>query len=326
MTRGHLDLVARASALFDELVVAVGANSTKMPLLMVDERLALITEACEGYDNVTVTSFSGLLVDFCRARSISTIVKGVRAAADFDSELQMARMNTALAAHVDTIFLAAAPEYSYVASSLVREIAAMGGDVSALVPESVATRWLEAAVRLPPKISSASFPEVISLAGLDPRAPFVLDTHELSRRPGSQRQVSRTVPAPADLGIDILRAVEGAPIELDLRLEAVMEGVLVTGSAAVELELFVYTDQGRRDSSLPVDDVRELEGDLLDLEPLVRDAVVLELPFQPLCADKCPGLCADCGVRLAENPTHSHGEVVDPRWAALAVLTHDEND
>nr|WP_140404061.1 YceD family protein [Nocardioides sp. XL1] len=176
---------------------------------------------------------------------------------------------------------------------------------------------------------------------LDPRAPLVLDTRELGRRPGSQRQEKRTVPAPADLGIEVLRVPEGSPVDLDLRLEAVMEGVLVTGSASAELagecarclepitdeievrfqELFVYDDQDY--SSEEDDEVSMLEGDLINLEPLLRDAVVLALPFQPLCTDDCPGLCPECGVRLAEAPGHVHEEPVDPRWAGLAELQQD---
>ena len=172
----------------------------------------------------------------------------------------------------------------------------------------------------------------------------MLDTRELGRRPGSQREVSRTVPAPADLGIEVLHVPEGSPVELDLRLEAVMEGVLVTGTAQASLtgecvrclepisdeievrfqELFVYDDQNvDPDEEL---EVSTLQDDLVDLEPLLRDAVVLALPFQPLCQDDCPGLCAECGARLADDPDHSHGEPVDPRWAALATLTEPEQD
>jgi uncharacterized protein len=188
------------------------------------------------------------------------------------------------------------------------------------------------------------------LSNLDPRAPLVLDTRELGRRPGSQREVSRQVPAPAELGIEVLRVPEGSPIDLDLRLEAVMEGVLVTGTAYVALEgecvrcldpisdeaeagfqeLYVYDDHhGSReeseDDSLD-DDVRRLEGDLLDLEPLLRDAVVLALPFQPLCRDDCPGLCTECGARLADDPDHSHQAAIDPRWAGLQQLKQDNTD
>jgi uncharacterized protein len=172
----------------------------------------------------------------------------------------------------------------------------------------------------------------------------VLDTRELGRRPGSQRQVTQTVPAPTDLGIEVLRVPEGSPVEIDLRLEAVMEGVLVTGEASADLvgecarcldeitdeivvdfqELFVYEDQ--RNPSEEDDELSTLEGDLVDLEPLLRDAVVLALPFQPLCEDDCPGLCPDCGARLKDDPDHAHDEPVDPRWAGLAALQQDQQD
>jgi uncharacterized protein len=166
----------------------------------------------------------------------------------------------------------------------------------------------------------------------------VLDTRELGRRPGSQREVSRSVPAPADLGIEVLGVPQGSPVELDLRIEAVMEGVLVTGTARAALEgecarclepvsdeievrfqeLFVYDDQGvDPDEEL---EVSMLQGDLVDLEPLLRDAVVLALPFQPLCKDDCPGLCVECGARLADDPGHAHDARVDPRWEGLARL------
>ena len=171
----------------------------------------------------------------------------------------------------------------------------------------------------------------------------MLDTRELGRRPGSQREVSRTVPAPADLGIEVLQVPAGSPVELDLRLEAVMEGVLVTGTADVSLtgecarclepisddievtfqELFVYEDHALPDED---DDVSTLQGDLVDLEPLLRDAVVLALPFQPLCQDDCPGLCVECGARLADDPGHQHDEPVDPRWAVLQGLAHRDTD
>jgi uncharacterized protein len=182
---------------------------------------------------------------------------------------------------------------------------------------------------------------------LDPRAPLVLDTRELGRRPGSQHEVTRTVPAPAELGIEVLRVPEGSSVHLDLRLEAVMEGVLVTGEATVSLEgecarclepiddeidvtfqgLFVYADHASHPADDEEDDeVSRLEGDLLDLEPLLRDAVVLALPFQPLCEDDCPGLCTECGARLADDPDHAHEAAIDPRWAGLAGLQGTEQD
>ncbi|HYJ27692.1 MAG TPA: DUF177 domain-containing protein [Nocardioides sp.] len=185
---------------------------------------------------------------------------------------------------------------------------------------------------------------------LDPRAPLVLDTRELGRRPGSQREVELTVPAPAQLGIEVLSVPEGSPVELDLRLEAVMEGVLLTGTATATLEgecvrclepiedeilarlqeLYVYPDQHAKatehhDRDLD-DETSLLEDDLLDLEPLLRDAVVLALPFQPLCMDDCPGLCTECGARLADDPDHSHDAPIDPRWAGLEKLQQDTQD
>jgi uncharacterized protein len=182
------------------------------------------------------------------------------------------------------------------------------------------------------------------LRSLDPRAPFVLDTRELGRRPGTQRVKNFSDAAPAGLGIDVLGVPEGSTVDIDVRLEAVMEGVLVTGTATVELggecarclepiedsltvdlqELYVYDDD-QHSSGSPRggdedDDVSRLEDDLLDLEPLLRDAVVLALPYQPLCRDDCPGLCAECGARLEDDPEHGHDEPVDPRWAALQQL------
>ncbi len=186
-----------------------------------------------------------------------------------------------------------------------------------------------------------------TLRSLDPRAPLVLDTRELGRRPGSQRKLSFSAEAPAELGIEVLGVPEGSSVDIDLRLEAVMEGVLVSGSAQVELEgecarclepiedilnvdiqeLFVYDDSGPAARGDDLDDeVSRLEGDLIDLEPLLRDAVVLALPFQPLCRDDCPGLCIDCGARLADEPDHQHDAPVDPRWAALGSVVVDPND
>jgi uncharacterized protein len=183
------------------------------------------------------------------------------------------------------------------------------------------------------------------LTRLDPRDPLVLDTRALGRRPGSMRTVHLVVPAPADLGVEMVSVPKGADIELDLRLEAVMEGVLVSGTALVPIagecarclepisdsfdvefqELFVYPDT--RSGGHAEDDERRLEGDLIALESVLRDTVVLDLPLSPLCRDDCPGLCAECGVRLADaGPDHRH-EAVDPRWAALqGVFDQQDTD
>ena len=172
----------------------------------------------------------------------------------------------------------------------------------------------------------------------------MLDTRELGRRPGSQRQKSLRAEAPAELGIEVLRVPEGAPVEIDLRLEAVMEGVLVTGEADADLEgecvrclepiedtvhvdfqeLFVYDDPDTRGID-DDEDVSRLEGDLLDLEPVLRDTVVLALPFQPVCRPDCPGLDPETGQKLADDPDRKPREVLDPRWAALQGFTQDDD-
>jgi uncharacterized protein len=177
---------------------------------------------------------------------------------------------------------------------------------------------------------------------LDPRAPFVLDTRELGRRPGAMRRVQRTVAAPADWQLDLVRVPEGSEVRLDLRLESVLDGVLVSGVVHAELaaecgrclepvegsidveiqQLFAYdaTDVTEDDDV----DLGTVDGDLVDAESLIRDAVVLDLPVNPLCAPDCAGLCPGCGEprrTLAADHTH---EGVDPRWAALAALRPDQ--
>ena len=139
VTNGHVDIITRASALFDEVVVAVGVNASKKRLFSPEERIEMLEEACAGYGNVRVDSFQGLLTDFCTERGIQAIVKGLRAVSDFDYELQMAQMNSSLA-EVETVFVPTSPEYSFLASSLVKEVATFGGDVSSLVPPTVLVR------------------------------------------------------------------------------------------------------------------------------------------------------------------------------------------
>jgi DUF177 domain-containing protein len=170
---------------------------------------------------------------------------------------------------------------------------------------------------------------------LNPRSGLVLDAHQLGRRAGAMKVVQTSVEAPADLGIGVIGVPMGSPVELDLRLESVVEGVLVSGSATVEVrgecvrclgdvsdelkvaiqELYVYPGVEQDDEL-----ASRLEGDLIDLEPLLRDEVVLDLPFQPLCRDDCSGLCVECGANLNDDPGHRHEERLDPRWDALRGL------
>lgn len=169
---------------------------------------------------------------------------------------------------------------------------------------------------------------------LDPRAPFVLDTRELGRRPGSMRAARWSADAPDGWGLELVRVPAGTTVELDLRMESVMDGVLVSGTVTAEVdaecgrcleplrtaldaevqELFAYApDPGD-------DDVPTVDGDFIDLEPLVRDAIVLALPLNPVCAEDCAGLCTGCGEPLRTlEPDHGH-DAPDPRWASLAAL------
>ena len=142
VTLGHLDIIGRASLLYDEVVVAVGMNPSKNRLFAFEERTEMLREVTAGYGNVVVDSFDGLIVDFCKAREVQVIVKGLRAISDFDYELQMAQMNHGLAG-VETMFMTTNPLYSFLSSSLVKEVATYGGDVSGLVPDAVHRRLLE---------------------------------------------------------------------------------------------------------------------------------------------------------------------------------------
>jgi pantetheine-phosphate adenylyltransferase len=139
ITNGHLDVIRRARVIFDEVVVAVGANSSKRYLFEPAERLALVREATADIEGVTVEPLSGLLVDFCRFHDVGAVVKGARAATDFDFEVGMARMNHSLTG-IETVILPAAAQWSYVSSTLVREVATLGGDVAPYVPAVVAQR------------------------------------------------------------------------------------------------------------------------------------------------------------------------------------------
>lgn len=182
---------------------------------------------------------------------------------------------------------------------------------------------------------------------LDVRSPLVLDTRELGRRPGAMLSFERTIEAPDDLGTEVVRVPTGAQVQLDLRLESVMEGVLVSGSVTATAigacvrcldevrvpvdvdfqELFTYADRVAHADEVGDDDEDryEVDGDLADFEPVLRDAVVPSLPFQPVCREDCPGLCSECGAHLRDDPTHHH-ETLDPRWGALADMAGAPTD
>jgi uncharacterized protein len=178
---------------------------------------------------------------------------------------------------------------------------------------------------------------------LDPRQPLVVDTTKLPRQPGATRALRRVVPAPADLGLELIGVPEGSDLELDLTLTSVSEGVYVSGrirgpltgecgrclnpisdSFVVPLaELYAYEDSTTEETT-DADEVGRMQGELIDLEPAVRDAVVLTLPTNPLCRPDCPGLCPECGVHFDDLPADHRHEIIDPRWAALRNLSNNK--
>ncbi|PIE99216.1 MAG: metal-binding protein [Propionibacterium sp.] len=171
---------------------------------------------------------------------------------------------------------------------------------------------------------------------LDHRSLLVVEIHDLQRRAGTVKELHRQVPAPAGMGVEMIAVPEGSLVSLDFKIESVVEGVLVTGFADAEVvgqcsrclsdinyqdsfdfqELYFYPGFAEEDE----DDYYEVKEEAIDLEGVLRDAVVLELPFTPLCRDDCLGLCPSCGTNLNNDPEHRHDDQIDPRWADLAKL------
>ena len=147
VTNGHIDILRRAARSFDRVVVAVLENPAKAPLFSIEDRVSMLTDAVDDIDGVEVESFDGLLVDFARDRGIGVVVKGLRGEGDFDFELKMAQMNHRMTG-LDTFFLPTSPQWSYISSSLIKEVVRYGGDVSGLVPDAVRARLEE---RLAPR-------------------------------------------------------------------------------------------------------------------------------------------------------------------------------
>ncbi len=174
-------------------------------------------------------------------------------------------------------------------------------------------------------------------------SPYRFPVRDLVRRPGAHHEVSETFPAPVVLGTDVMGVPEGTDIELNVSIESISEGIWVSGTVHTLAvgECGRCLDEVRRDVDAAVqglfalgeiesdedgeepEDVFEFDGETLDLEDVVRDAVVTSLPFTPLCSPDCPGLCDQCGARLVDDPDHTH-EVIDPRWSALQSLTEQK--
>jgi pantetheine-phosphate adenylyltransferase len=143
VTFGHIDIIKRSANLFDEIIVGVLNNTSKSPLFSVEERVNMLKEATRDIPNIKIASFSGLLVDFVKETEATVVVRGLRAITDFEYELQLAQTNHVLNPNIDTIFLTAKLEYLYLSSTIVREVAAFGGDISKFVPEEIARRMYD---------------------------------------------------------------------------------------------------------------------------------------------------------------------------------------
>ena len=147
ITNGHLDLIARGAMLFDKLIVAVLGNAAKQPLFTVEERLEMLREAVRNHLNVEVDTFDGLLVDYAARKGATVLLRGIRAISDYEYELQMALMNRRLRPEIETVFLMAGEAYSFISSRLVKEVFALGGSISELVPPLVEARLRERVLR-----------------------------------------------------------------------------------------------------------------------------------------------------------------------------------
>ncbi|EYT51875.1 DUF177 domain-containing protein [Kocuria rosea] len=174
-------------------------------------------------------------------------------------------------------------------------------------------------------------------------SPLTIGVRDLEHRPGTMRRLEEVVPAPENFGNALIGAPEGSDIDLDLRLESVHDGILVSGTAAVAIhgecsrcldpidydldvdvqELYVFDPAADGGEDSEDDQMYEVQDETIDLEPMLRDAVITQLPFQPVCREDCQGLCAQCGARLEDDPGHHH-EVLDPRWSALSGLLEQD--
>lgn len=174
-------------------------------------------------------------------------------------------------------------------------------------------------------------------------SPLTIGVRDLEHRPGTMRRLAEVVPAPENFGNALIGAPEGSDIDLDLRLESVHDGILVSGTAAVAIhgecsrcldpidydldvdvqELYVFDPAADGGEESEDDQMYDVQDETIDLEPMLRDAVITQLPFQPVCREDCQGLCAQCGARLEDDPGHHH-EVLDPRWSALSGLLEQD--
>ena len=342
-TLGHLDVIRRAASLYDELHVLVVHNPGKEAMLPIAQRLALLEQSIAESDidgDVIVASWSmGLLVDYATDVGAGVLVKGIRSQVDVAYETPMAIVNRHLA-HVETVFLLPDPAHALVSSSLVRQVAALGGDVSPFVPPAVA-RFLDTGARehLTQPTAPLGWPGSMDPRekphGQDPshqrprhRAPPGRDARALARGPRPRRSGARAWwPSPrasrssSTCGSSPCTRASSPPATSTPSTPASAARCLTDIAEGLQVEfqeLFAYPGEEATDF--------EVQDDHVDLETLVRDAIVLSLPFQPVCQPDCPGLDPATGERRTESTGSEQREPLDPRWAALQDYTPDHDD
>ncbi len=286
VTNGHIDVIRRASGLFDRLIVAVGWNTAKKPVFSVEERISHLQEACADLPGVEVSSFGGLLAHAAREYGAVAVVRGLRAVSDFEWEFQMALMNREMAEACETIFLMPSPEYSFISSTMIREIARLGGDVSPFVPAPVAAALVS---RLGKQAMNANPLEVRM-------RQIAADGEDL---------VGETPVAILELPEDE-RLHFTANLAFRLHLQPVRGGLLVQGSLELPATcvcdrcLEVYAATFRSDKFCHLFEDVNLDS-CLDLTPPIREDILLLLPQRLLCRQDCLGLCPKCGCVLSSG-------------------------
>jgi len=272
-TFGHLDIIKRARHIFPEVIVAVAHNAGKKPLFSVEERVAMLKKATRGMKGVSVVDFNCLAVDFARSLRVNILIRGVRMLSDYEYEFQMALTNRKLSPDIETIFLMPQETFSYISSKLLKEGAALKADLSAFVPDFIAEA-----------LAKKSAMKIY----IDQIGPEGLIVHET------------TDPGKLDLGTEVAEFY--SPLTIEARLERVDNVVNVSLIVQGNLTLTCCRCLSEYNvgfyKEFCIDYTLEKGVHTIDLDPEIRDYVMLDYPLKPLCKEDCKGLCPGCGANL----------------------------
>ena len=315
ITNGHLDVLHRATKLFDRVIVAVAKNDSKHPLFTLEERVQMVAHAIRHLPNVEADSFEGLLVAYVEKCSAQAVVRGLRAVSDFEFEFQLALMNRKLNERIETIFMMPKDTYTFLSSRIVKEIAQLGGDVSAFVPAHVRTALVREV-----------HPKAGLVGGLMPLSVNLrhLEAHNI--RLAGSLPIAELDLDPRDEVIQVCH-----PLEHDLEIQKLEDGLLVQGHLSLALECecvrclkhFQYHLQiNRWTCHLPLqgEDAVTVVSDCVDLTPYVREDILLEFPRHPLCNPECRGLPGMSAGTSGSSSDVGKTEMGSPAWAELNKL------